>query len=126
MSAEDEIRALLKTYETWVNAGDAARAAACYTSDGVFIPAGLPTVVGGAMADAYAGLFKVLRLNITFSIDELVVASEEIAYALTHSHGTQTVLATGTEGIESNRELFIFRRGNGSWKIARYMFNMPQ
>ncbi len=126
MSAEDEIRALLKTYENLLNAGDAARSAACYTSDGVFIPAGLPTVVGAAMADAYAGLFKALRLNITFTIDELVVASQEIAYALTHSHGTQTVLATGTAGVESNREMFIFRRENGSWKIARYMFNMPQ
>ena len=64
MSAEDEIRALLKTYENLLNASD-VRAAACYTSDGVFIPAGLPTVVGSAMADAYAGLFKVLRLELT-------------------------------------------------------------
>ena len=126
MNAGDEIKALLATYENLLKAGDAPRAAACYTSDGMFIPAGLPTVVGAAMADAYARLLKALRLNITFTIDELVVASEEIAYALTHSHGTQTVLATGTEGVESNREMFIFRRENGSWKIARYMFNMPQ
>jgi ketosteroid isomerase-like protein len=125
MSAEDEIRALLATYEGLVNASD-VRAAACYTSDGVFIPAGLPTVAGGAMTNAYAGLFKALRLNIAFTIHELVVANEEIAYALTESHGTQTVLATGTVGVESNREMFIFRRENGSWKIARYMFNMPQ
>ena len=125
MSAENEIRELLKTYEQLLNASD-VRAAACYTSDGVFIPAGLPTVVGGAMKDAYAGLFRALRLKVTFTIDELVVASEEIAYALTHSHGTQTALAAGTDSIESNREMFIFRRENGSWKIARYMFNMPQ
>jgi ketosteroid isomerase-like protein len=112
MSAEDEIRALLKTYEDLLNAS-AFRAAACYTSDGVFIPAGLPTVVGGAMADAYARLLKVLRLQITFAINELVIASEEIAYALTESHGTQTVLATGTDSVESNREMFIFRREKG-------------
>ena len=125
MSAEDEIREVLKTYENLLNASD-VRAAACYTSDGVFLPAGLPTVVGGAMKDAYVELFKALRLKVTFTIDELVVASEEIAYALTQSHGTQTVLATGTDSVESNREMFIFRRENGSWKIARYMFNQPQ
>lgn len=125
MSAEEEIRELLKTYETWLNAGDAMRSAACYTSDGMFIPAGLPTVVGDAMKDAYTQLFEAMRLKVTFTIEELVVASEEIAYALTHSHGTQTVLATGTDGVESNREMFIFRRENGSWKIARYMFNLP-
>ncbi len=125
MSAENEIRELLKTYENLLNASD-VRAAACYTSDGVFLPAGLPTVVGGAMADAYARLFEAIRLKVTFTIDELVVASEEVAYALTQSHGTQTVLATGTDSVESNREMFIFRRENGSWKIARYMFNQPQ
>ncbi len=126
MSAENEIREVLKTYETWLNIGDATKSAACYTSDGMFIPAGSPTVVGSAMQDAYAQLFQAIRLKVTFTIEELVVASEEIAYALTHSHGTQTVLATGTDGVESNREMFIFRRENGAWKIARYMFNMPQ
>ncbi len=126
MSAQDEVRELLKTYEKWLNAGDAAKSAACYTSDGVFIPQGLPTVRGAAMQDAYAGLFGATRLNVTFTIDELVVASEEIAYALTHSHGTQTVVATNSEGVESNREMFIFRKENGTWKIARYMFNLPQ
>ena len=126
MSAEDEIRDLLKTYETWLNASDATKSASCYTSDGMFIPAGLPTVVGSAMESAYAQLFAALRLKVTFTIEEVVVASDDIAYALTHSHGTQTVLATGTDSVESNRELFIFRREHGSWKIARYMFNMPQ
>jgi uncharacterized protein (TIGR02246 family) len=126
MNTEDQLRELLKTYEKWLNAGDAARSAACYTSDGMFIPQGLPTVRGGAIRDAYAGLFQATRLNVTFTIEELVVASEEIAYALTHSHGTQTVVSTGAEGVESNREMFIFRTENGSWKIARYMFNLPQ
>ena len=30
MSAEDQIRELLKTYETWLNADDAVKSAACY------------------------------------------------------------------------------------------------
>jgi uncharacterized protein (TIGR02246 family) len=126
MSAEDEIRELLKTYETWLNAGDAVKSAACYTSDGMFIPQGLPTVAGTALEGAYAQLFQAVRLKVTFTIEEVVVASDEGAYALTHSHGTQTVLATGKDEVESNREVFIFRRENGAWKIARYMFNMPQ
>jgi ketosteroid isomerase-like protein len=122
MGAEEEIRQVLQTYETLLNASD-VKAAACYTGDGAFIPSGLPTVAGAAVPGAYARLFLVLRLQVTFTVDELVVAGEDIAYALTHSHGTQTDLATGTASIESNREMFIFRRENGSWKIARYMFN---
>lgn len=126
MSAEDEIRALLKTYERSLNTSDAALAAACYTRDGMFMPTTLPTAQGKAMQDAYVKIFETIRLNVTFALDELVVASEEVAYALTRSNGTQTLLATGIDSAESNRELFIFRREDGAWKFARYMFNKPQ
>ena len=126
MSAEDEIRDVLKSYENSLNTSDTAKAASCYTSDGMFMPTTLPTVEGGAMEDAYFTLFETIRLKVTFTIDELVVASEEVAFALTRSNGTQTVLATGTDSVESNREMFIFRREDGAWKIARYMFNKSQ
>ncbi|MFL5575635.1 MAG: YybH family protein [Gemmatimonadaceae bacterium] len=123
MSARDDITELLKTYEKSLNTSDAALAASCYTSDGMFMPTTLPTAKGGAMQDAYEKTFAAIRLQVKFTIDELVVASDEIAFALTRSNGTQTILATGASGAESNREMFIFRRDDGSWKIARYMFN---
>ncbi len=34
-----------------------------------------------------------------------------------------TVLADGTTAPEENRELFVFQKEDGVWKIARYMFN---
>ena len=40
-------------------------------------------------------------------------------------HGTQTVLATGDQTAESNREIFLFRHTDAGWKIARDMFNKP-
>ena len=126
MSAEDEIRDLLKTYENALNTSDAANAASCYTSDGIFMPTTLPTVEGEAMKDAYVKTFETIRLKVTFTIDELVVVSEEVAFALTRSNGIQTMLATGTDSAESNREVFIFGRESGAWKIARYLFNKPQ
>jgi len=125
MSDEDEIRALLKTYERSLNDSDAVLAAACYASDGVFMPTGLPTVANGAMREGYAQTFASIRLSVTFTIDELVVASDSVAYALTRSNGTQVVNATGAETAEANREIFIFAREGGSWKISRYLFNKP-
>jgi uncharacterized protein (TIGR02246 family) len=125
MSAEDEIRALLGTYERSLNDGDADLAAACYTSDGVFIPAMLPTISGDGLRDGYAAIFGNIQLSVTFTIDELVVASDSAAYALTRSNGTQVVNATSAGSAESNREVFIFAREDGSWKISRYMFNKP-
>lgn len=58
-----------------------------------------------------------------FTIDELVVASDNLAYALTRSNGTQTLLSTDTTTPEANREVFVLRKEEGAWKIARYMFN---
>lgn len=119
----DEIRALLATYERSLNTSDAALAAACYTPDGIFMPTTLPTAAGDQMTVAYGHVFGAIRLNVTFIIDELVVTSADTAYALTRSHGEQTILATGATSAEANREIFIFRREANGWKIARYMFN---
>ena len=125
VSDDEEIRALLGTYQRSLNDSDADLAAVCYTRDGVFMPSTLPTISGSGLRDAYAGIFGTIQLSVTFTIDELVVASDSVAYALTRSNGTQAVNATSAESAESNREVFIFAREDGSWKISRYMFNKP-
>lgn len=122
-SHSDQIRALLSTYERALNTSDAALAASCYTADGVFMPTTLPTAAGDQMQTAYGHVFAAIRLHVTFTVDELVVTSDESAYALTRSAGEQTVLANGSTSAEANREIFIFHRGAEGWKIARYMFN---
>jgi uncharacterized protein (TIGR02246 family) len=127
MADEDDIRALLKVYESALNTSDTDLAFSCYSADGVFMPTTLPTAAGPELKDAYAQTFARIRLRVAFHVDELVVASDTLAYALTRSEGTQTIVATGEQGAESNREMFIFaRRPDGEWKIARYMFNKPR
>ena len=122
---DDQIRSLLATYERSLNTSDAALAASCYTPDGVFMPTTLPTAEGANMQGAYRQIFDAIRLDVTFTIDELEITSDTSAYALTRSNGTQTVLATGDQTAESNREIFVFRHTDTGWKIARYMFNKP-
>jgi uncharacterized protein (TIGR02246 family) len=122
-SAETEIRKLLTTYEQALNTSDAPLAAACYTADGIFMPTTLPTAAGDQMETAYRHVFSAIRLAVVFTIDELVVVGDDVAYALTRSAGEQTLLASGATGAEANREIFIFRRVDSAWKIARYMFN---
>ena len=122
-SADAELRTLLQTYETALNTSDAALAASCYTADGIFMPTTLPTAAGDQLDTAYRHVFGAIRLAVTFVVDELVVVASDAAYALTRSAGTQTLLAADVTSAEANREIFIFRRVNGVWKIARYMFN---
>lgn len=71
MTNEDNITALLHTYERSLNAGDAALAASCYARDGVFMPTNLPIVAGAAIRQAYEQIFSAIQLNVTFTIDQL-------------------------------------------------------
>ncbi len=122
MTAEQEIRSLLSTYQGALNASDADLAASLYTADGVFMPHQFPSSVGPSVKDAYRQIFEAIGLDIAFSVDEVTVAGD-FAYALTRSKGSQTINATGAISPEENRELFTFAKESGSWKIARYMFN---
>jgi uncharacterized protein (TIGR02246 family) len=122
-AAEKQVKTLLASYETSLNAADAGRIEQLYTADGVFMPAGFPTASGRpAVRGTYDAIFKNIRIAIHFTVDELKVKGD-FAYARTHSAGTSTVVATGASGPEVNRELFIFARTAGGWKIARYAFN---
>jgi uncharacterized protein (TIGR02246 family) len=123
MTSKREITDLLHTYERSLNDSDAVLAASCYAADGVFMPTTQPTASADGLRAAYEQIFSVIHLDVKFTIDELVIASDHVAYALTRSNGTQTVLAAGTQSAESNREVFIFAREDHAWKIARYMFN---
>jgi uncharacterized protein (TIGR02246 family) len=126
MTSADKIRSVLETYQRALNTDDTTLAVSCYTSDGVFMPTTLPTAVGPALNAAYAQTFEAIHLNVEFTIDEIVVANDAVAYALTRSNGVQTIRANGQQSKESNREVFIFHAVDDDWKIARYMFNKPE
>ena len=122
MTAEQEIRDLLATYEGALNASNAELSASLYTADGVFLPHQFPSAVGPDVKGAYQQTFEAIGLNVAFEIDEVTVVGD-FAYARTRSEGTQTIRATDETTPESNRELFTFAQEDGRWKIARYMFN---
>jgi uncharacterized protein (TIGR02246 family) len=125
MTDEGEIRDVLERYGRGLNSGDADLVMSCYAADAIFMPTALPTVAGAALRGWYTKFFEATKMDVTFTIDE-VVLSGTLAYAVTRSHGTQTALAKDTASPESNREVFIFAREDGAWKISRYLFNKPQ
>jgi uncharacterized protein (TIGR02246 family) len=127
MSAEDEIRGVLATYERALNTDDTELAASCYTSDGGFMPTGLPTAAGPQLVQAYAQTFTAIHLDVSFTIDEIAVASDTVAYALTRSNGTQT--------YDTRHRAAEFRVEPGDVRLpprrrrledhTRYIFNKP-
>ncbi len=118
-----EIQAVLDRYEKALNASDVDAVIELYADDGVFMPSSAPTAVGiESVRASYEHVFTTIKLNIAFTVEE-IVADGSIAFARTGSKGTVTVLADGTTAPEENRELFVFKKEDGVWKIARYMFN---
>ena len=117
------IEQLLKSYFAALNKSDAETAITSYAKDGIFMPTEGPTATGlEQLKAAYRHVFDTIKLNVGFKIEE-IVPSGDYAYAITSSEGQVTILDKNITAPEKNRELFVLKKVNGEWKIARYMFN---
>ncbi len=123
---KQKIQELLKNYEKALNTSDAKLAQSLYTKDGVFMPTEAPSGIGSeGILRSYEYVFSQIQLSIVFSIKEIEVEGN-MAFAVTSSKGTVKIHANGMEVPEANRELFVFEKVEGDWKIARYMFNKTE
>jgi uncharacterized protein (TIGR02246 family) len=113
---------LLAAYELALNTSDAVAAAAVYADDAEFFADSQPTATGPGIRAAYEEVFGSMRLTIAFDVHEVVV-SGDLAYATTGSKGAITSFSSNETVAAQSRELFVFARIDGAWRIARYMFN---
>ncbi len=121
-----KIEALLGEYQKSLNTSDAKLAQSLYTKDGIFMPTEAPSGIGSeGILKSYEYVFSQIQLNIEFFIEEIEVEGN-MAFAVTSSKGTVKIHANGVEAPEANRELFVFEKVDGEWKIARYMFNKTE
>lgn len=121
--AKQEIESLLMAYKETLNTSNAEKATSLYTKDGIFMPSGAPSAIGTEkIKGAYGFVFSQIQLNIEFYIEEITIENT-MAYAVTSSKGSTLIHANGETIPEENREIFVFEKENGTWRIARYMFN---
>ena len=121
-----KIEALLSEYKKSLNTSDAKLAQSLYTKDGVFMPTEAPSGIGSeGILKSYEFVFSQIQLNVEFFIEEIEVEGN-LAFATTSSKGSAIIHATGDAVNEANRELFVFEKVGGEWKIARYMFNKSE
>ncbi|MFN0064287.1 MAG: YybH family protein [Myxococcaceae bacterium] len=121
--------AVLRRYEAALNQGNVEAVVSLYAPDAVFMAQHRGPAVGQEQIEkAYGEIFGMIRLNIRFEIDEVVVVSPTVAYARTRSMGTTTIVANGAKVSEGNQELFVLVRpeNGGEWKIGRYIFSTTQ
>jgi uncharacterized protein (TIGR02246 family) len=121
------IQQLLDSYGTALNSADAAKITSLFATDAVFAAPGNPTATGQTqIRAAFDGLFGAVSLNLQFTPAQIVIVSDTYAFATSTSSGTLTVKANGQSTPNSYRELWVFVKEKGQWKIARYLFNQPQ
>ena len=119
-----QIEAVLKSYERVLNASDVDGVVRLYTEDGVFMAQHNPSAVGIQQVEAaYTAVFQAIDLNVEFDIVEVEVIADDWAFARTNSSGRTSINATGDKVAEGNQELFVLRKIDGDWKIARYAFS---
>lgn len=119
------IEKVLAAYEKALNASDADTVLTLYADDGVFMAQHrAPNVGKEAIRGAYDGVFQAIKLDIEFTVDEIIQVAPDWAFARTRSEGFVTINATGDKGPEANQELFVFQKqDDDTWKIARYIFS---
>lgn len=118
-----EIEKLIFAYRDALNASDASKVVALYTTDGVLFANAAPTADGVAAVKAtYQYVFDNFMYNLEFTIGEIVV-NGNYAFARSTSKGSFISKASGQTQPDENRELFVFEKVKGEWKIARYMYN---
>lgn len=86
-------------------------------------PGHAPASGQAALKASYERIFSTIRLEIEFSIDEIVVMGEEWAFARTTAKGIKVWIKEGREEEHRNQELFVLRREEGEWRVARYCFS---
>jgi ketosteroid isomerase-like protein len=125
MSDHQEISTLLCAYGSILASRSLPDLLNIYTPDGVLMAPGYPPSVGTqALQTSYERIFTTIKLEIEFSIDEIVVMEGgEWAFARTTAEGRKLWLLKGTDERHSNQELFVLRKIGGEWKIARYCFS---
>ena len=113
---------VIKAYEKSLNSSDTKGALALYGEDPIFMPQYSSALSGrDAVKAGYDHVFNALKLNVIFTVHE-VVEMGDLAYVRTTSAGKTEILAKKTTVKEGNNELFIFRKEHGNWKIHRYLF----
>jgi uncharacterized protein (TIGR02246 family) len=113
---------VIKAYEKSLNTSDTQAALDLYGKDPIFMPEYSVALSGcDAVKAGYEKVFSILKLNVNFTIHE-VVEMGDLAYVRTTSAGKSEILPKKTTVNEANNELFIFRKEDGKWKIHRYLF----
>jgi ketosteroid isomerase-like protein len=119
----EAIKDLLKIYQRGLNEADLGLIRSVYTSDAVVIGQPFPTASGiESIIALYTDFLSKLDFNVKFEWLEMELGGD-LGFVRTRSHGTIVPKGKKPGGAEGNREIFIVKKIQGSWRFYRYIFN---
>lgn len=123
--SKDGIIALLKRYEGALNSSNLDVVMDIFDAEGVLLQPDCPPSVGiHNLKKSYEALFALVDHDVTFDIQEIeVVPNTDWAFGRTICTGKCTFRDTGVVQPDAVQTLFVFKRVEGTWKIARYSFS---
>ena len=117
------IEQLIANYEDAFNAAEISRIIVLYAPNGVLMPNNAPSAKGTAeLTKSFDSLLRNFQIRIEYFMDE-INGMGDYAYARTNSKVETLIKASGERIFLANKELFVFIKLNGEWKIAQYIFN---
>jgi uncharacterized protein (TIGR02246 family) len=117
------IEKLIFAYQDALNASDVNKVVELYTKNGVLMANSAPAAEGAdQVKGTYQYVFDNFSYTLQFSIIEIVVTGNT-AFARSTSKGSFVIKSSGQTVPDENRELYVFEKVGGNWKIARYMYN---
>ena len=119
----EEIQTLLQIYQRSLNEANVDLVRNVYADDAIFIGQPFPTATGvDEIVALYEDFLSKLDFNVEFEIIE-VELGDNLGFVRTRSHGTIVPKGQTPKGPEGNREVFVVKKINGTWKFYRYIFN---
>ncbi len=117
---------LVHAYFDALNASDTNKATALFTENGVLLPSGAPTATGTAQINGtFNYVFDNFKFSLEVSVGEIIVQGNYAIVSST-SKGSFVIKAKNETLTGEYRETFVLQKVNGTWKIARYMYNQPK
>jgi uncharacterized protein (TIGR02246 family) len=118
-----EITSLIETYQKGLNEANLDLIRSVYADDAMFIGQPFPTATGvDSIVELYGNFLSQLDFDVKFDIEETELEGG-LGFVRTRSHGTIVPKGQKVEGSEGNREIFVVKKVDGSWKVYRYIFN---
>ena len=120
---QHEVYDVVHRYESALNAKDTDAIVALFSEDGVAEWNNKRTyATRGQKIAGYNALFKIAKFSTVFAYDAINVYGDT-AVVRTHHHVGAAVIENGKKVTDYNREVFVLRKIDGTWKIVLYTFN---